>query len=224
MAGKLFPLCLVQFFLSIKVLRTLCPRGNKFLSYVFPRECVKRTSLTFLSAGTTTKGMVGFFLYIITYLPVIVFIRPHKLEKFMWPAFIGTVGTVFGIMAWAVHNNSGSAGDLVHPGIAITSSARGFRFVQCISAVAGTYGGAADRISDVRLFLSSHLHSAAPNFISSRLLMFMIRSGRDSRRRKTHTLSVPRQQCLSQSQYALSSVSSQQVRLVQLTERQCGNP
>jgi NCS1 family nucleobase:cation symporter-1 len=93
--------------------------------------------------------MVGFFLYIITYLPIIIFIKPHKLEKFMWPAFIGIVGTVFGIMAWAVHNNGGSAGDLVHPGITLSASARGFRFVQCISAVAGTYGGSADRISDV---------------------------------------------------------------------------
>lgn len=52
-------------------------------------------------------------------------------------------------MAWAVHNNGGSAGDLVHPGITLSASARGFRFVQCISAVAGTYGGSADRISDV---------------------------------------------------------------------------
>lgn len=66
----------------------------------------------------------------------------------MWPAFIGTVATVFGIMAWAVSKNRGSAGDLVSPAIALSSSDRGFRFVQCVSSVVGTYGGSADRFSD----------------------------------------------------------------------------
>lgn len=66
----------------------------------------------------------------------------------MWPAFIGTVATVFGIMAWAVHTNGGSAGNLVAPAITLSSSDRGFRFVQCISTVVGTYGGAADRFAD----------------------------------------------------------------------------
>ncbi|KAH8657101.1 permease for cytosine/purines, uracil, thiamine, allantoin-domain-containing protein [Tricladium varicosporioides] len=100
------------------------------------------------SAGTTTRDLVGFFIYIITYLPMIVFIKPHKLEKFMWPAFIGTVATVFGIMGWAVAKNGGSPGNLVKPAIALSASARGFRFVQCISSVCGTYGGAADRFAD----------------------------------------------------------------------------
>jgi len=68
----------------------------------------------------------------------------------MWPALIGTVGTVFGLMAWAVHVNGGSAGDMVSPAITLSASARGFRFIQCISSVCGTYGGAADRLSDVR--------------------------------------------------------------------------
>jgi len=66
----------------------------------------------------------------------------------MWPAFIGTMGTVFGIMAYAVSVNGGSAGNMVAPAIAISSSNRGFRFVQCISTVVGTYGGASDRFSD----------------------------------------------------------------------------
>ncbi|PVH99763.1 hypothetical protein DM02DRAFT_642803 [Periconia macrospinosa] len=100
------------------------------------------------SAGTTTKDLVGFFLYIILYLPVVIWIKPHKLEKFMWPAFIGTVATVFGIMGWAVHVNGGSAGDMVAPAISVSTSTRVFRFFQCISAVAGTYGGPADRFSD----------------------------------------------------------------------------
>ncbi|PVH71529.1 hypothetical protein DL98DRAFT_434988 [Cadophora sp. DSE1049] len=42
------------------------------------------------SSGTTSVGLLGFFLYIILYLPIIIWIKPHKLEKFMWPAFIGT--------------------------------------------------------------------------------------------------------------------------------------
>ena len=111
--------------------------------------------LTADSAGTTSQGILGFFLYIITYLPIIIFIRPHKLEKFMWPALIGTVATVFGIMGWAVLTNGGSAGNMVSPVIALTASNRGFRFVQCISAVAGTYGGAADRFADWTRFSKS---------------------------------------------------------------------
>ncbi|EXJ82047.1 hypothetical protein A1O1_08116 [Capronia coronata CBS 617.96] len=100
------------------------------------------------SSGTTTKDLVGFFLYIILYLPVVIWIKPHKLEPFMWPVFVGIVGTVFGIMGWAVATNGGSAGNLVAPAIAVSTSTRAFRFFQCISSVAGTYGGAADRFSD----------------------------------------------------------------------------
>lgn len=116
------------------------------------------------SAGTTSKDIVGFFIYIILYLPIVIWIKPyvslilpsdantklsrHKLEKFMWPAFLGTVGTVFGIMAWAIHGNGGSPGDMVAPTITLSAANRGFRFVQCISSVCGTYGGAADRFSD----------------------------------------------------------------------------
>lgn len=66
----------------------------------------------------------------------------------MWPAFIGTMGTVFGIMAWAVNKNGGTVNNLVSPVMALSSANRGFRFVQCISSVCGTYGGAADRFSD----------------------------------------------------------------------------
>jgi NCS1 family nucleobase:cation symporter-1 len=105
------------------------------------------------SAGTTTKDIVGFFIYIILYLPIVIWIKPHRLEKFMWPAFLGTIGTVFGIMAWAVHGNGGSPGNMVAPTIALSAANRGFRFVQCISSVCGTYGGAG---TFVRL-LQSHL-------------------------------------------------------------------
>lgn len=97
-------------------------------------EYTSDTDLSY-SAGTNTKDLVGFFLYIILYLPVVIWIKPHKLERFMWPAFIGTVGTVFGIMGWAVARNGGSAGDMVSPALNISAATRGFRFVQCISAV-----------------------------------------------------------------------------------------
>ena len=76
----------------------------------------------------------------------------------MWPAFVGIVGTVFGIMAWAVHENGGSPGNLISPTVKLSASARGFRFVQCISGIAGTYGGSGDRISDV----SNHLFFCGP--------------------------------------------------------------
>jgi len=66
----------------------------------------------------------------------------------MWPAFIGTMGTVFGIMAYAISVNGGSAGNLVSPAVAISSSNRAFRFIQCISTVVGTYGGTAGRLAD----------------------------------------------------------------------------
>jgi nucleobase:cation symporter-1, NCS1 family len=107
------------------------------------------------SAGTDTKDLVGFFLYIILYLPVVIWIKPHKLEKFMWPAFIGTIGTVFGIMAWSVSMNGGSPGDLVSPAIDISRGTRAFRFIQCVSSVCGVYGGAADRFSDWTRFSKS---------------------------------------------------------------------
>jgi nucleobase:cation symporter-1, NCS1 family len=107
------------------------------------------------SAGTTTKDLVGFFLYIILYMPIVIWIKPHKLEKFMWPAFVGTVGTVFGIMGWAISANGGSPGNIVSPAIQLTAATRAFRFVQCISSVAGTYGGAADRFSDWTRFSKS---------------------------------------------------------------------
>jgi NCS1 family nucleobase:cation symporter-1 len=82
------------------------------------------------------------------YLPIVIWIKPHKLEPYMWPAFIGTVATVFGIMGWAISANGGSPGDLVAPAIKLSASNRGFRMVQCISSVCGTYASAGDRFSD----------------------------------------------------------------------------
>lgn len=100
------------------------------------------------SAGATTQNLLGFFLYIIIYIPIIYFVRPHQLEPVMWPAFIGTMAVVFGIMGYAVSSNGGSAGIIVAPVSALSSSDRGFRFIQCISTIVGTYGGASDRFSD----------------------------------------------------------------------------
>lgn len=66
----------------------------------------------------------------------------------MWPAFVGMIATVFGILGWAIAANGGSPGDLVAPTIRLSASNRGFRIVQCISTVCGTYAGAGDRFSD----------------------------------------------------------------------------
>lgn len=82
----------------------------------------------------------------------------------MWPAFIGTVATVFGIMAWAVNKNGGSPGNLITPTIALSTSDRAFRFIQCISSVCGTYTGPADRFADWTRFAkrkNSHIPGSA---------------------------------------------------------------
>lgn len=92
------------------------------------------------------------------------FVKPHKLEPWLWPAFIATVATVFGIMGWAISTNGGSAGDLVSPAIQLSATNRAFRMVQCISSVCGTYGSAADRFSDWTRFAkkkNSHILGAA---------------------------------------------------------------
>ncbi len=91
--------------------------------------------------------MLGFFLYIILYFPIVYFVKPHQLEPLMWPAFIGTMGVVFGIMAYAVNTNGGSV-ELVTPQLTLSASEKAFRFIQCVSTVVGTYGGAADRFAD----------------------------------------------------------------------------
>ncbi|KAH8880225.1 hypothetical protein GQ53DRAFT_891637 [Thozetella sp. PMI_491] len=101
-----------------------------------------------LSAGTDTANLVGFFVYVIIYIPLVVWVNPNKLDKWMLPAFLLTLGTLFGLCGWAVARNGGTAGSLVAPKVQISSSDRGFRFVQCISAVCGTYSGASDRFSD----------------------------------------------------------------------------
>jgi NCS1 family nucleobase:cation symporter-1 len=67
----------------------------------------------------------------------------------MWPAFIGTMGTVFGIMAYAVKVNGGHASlSLIPSEIKLGSSERVFKFFYCISTIAGTYGGSSDRHAD----------------------------------------------------------------------------
>jgi len=117
------------------------------LGAIIPRYRNMRNTLP-AGAGTTTKDLLGFLLYVFLYLPVVIWIRPHKLEKFMWPTFIATITALFGIMAWAVVANGGSAGNLITPVMKLSAADRGFRFVQCISTVSGVYGSAADRFSD----------------------------------------------------------------------------
>ncbi|RDW73035.1 putative permease-2 [Coleophoma cylindrospora] len=133
------------------------------LGAIFPQYKNLENTLP-ASAGTTTQNLIGFFLYVITYIPIILFIKPHKLEPFMWPAFIGTVATVFGLMAWAVNKNGGSPGNLITPTIVLSTSDRAFRFIQCISSVCGTYTGPADRFADWTRFAkkkNSHIPGSA---------------------------------------------------------------
>lgn len=100
------------------------------------------------SAGTTSANLIGFFIYVIIYIPLVIWVKPNKLDRWMLPAFLLTIGTLMGLCGWAVARNGGTAGSLVAPKVQISSADRGFRFVQCISAVCGTYTGASDRFSD----------------------------------------------------------------------------
>lgn len=65
-------------------------------------------------------------------------------------------------MGWAVHANGGSPGDLVSPAIKLTRAEAGFRVVQGITSVAGTYTGGTDRVSDwTRYGRSRHVSTPA---------------------------------------------------------------
>ncbi|KAE9963979.1 hypothetical protein BLS_008768 [Venturia inaequalis] len=100
------------------------------------------------SAGITTPGLIGFVLFIILYFPIIYWIPAHKIQKLLEVQIVIATATLLGIMGWAVHMNGGHAGNLVAPAISLSKSEAGFRVVQGITSVAGTYTGGSDRVSD----------------------------------------------------------------------------
>lgn len=101
-------------------------------------------------------------LYFIIYFPII-FVKPHKLEKFLIPSMLMTVCSFAGVLGWAMHTNGGP-GNLVSPSIEISSHENGWRFVQGICSVAGTYTGGTIRMSDWTRFEKRKL-SAAPSML-----------------------------------------------------------
>ncbi|KAI1633043.1 permease for cytosine/purines, uracil, thiamine, allantoin-domain-containing protein [Biscogniauxia mediterranea] len=116
------------------------------LNSIFPSFLSLRNTLPD-NAGITTPQIIGFVLFIILYFPIIYFIPPHVVQRYLIANLVISSATLLGIMGWAVHANGG-AGDLVAPAIKAPSSQIGFLMVQGITSIAGTYTGGSDRVSD----------------------------------------------------------------------------
>jgi nucleobase:cation symporter-1, NCS1 family len=117
------------------------------------------------SAGITTPGLIGFVLFIILYFPIIYFVPAWRVQKLLEVQVFIAAATLLGIMGWAVHMNGGSPGNLVSPAIKISKTEAGFRVMQGITSVAGTYTGGSDRVSDWTRY-SKKRHSYTPAVIS----------------------------------------------------------
>ncbi|KAL3422838.1 NCS1 nucleoside transporter [Phlyctema vagabunda] len=130
------------------------------LNSIFPTFLHLKNTLP-ESAGITTSGLVGFVLFIILYFPIIYFIPAHKIQKLLEIQVIIASATLLGIMGWAINANGGSPGNLVSPAIRLTKSETGFRVIQGITSVAGTYTGGSDRVSDWTRYGRSR-HTSTP--------------------------------------------------------------
>lgn len=114
-----------------------------------------------LSAGITTPQLVGFILFICLYFPVIYFVPPHQVQKFLIANLVVSTATLLGIMGWAVSANGGP-GNLIQPAVHVSNSQVSFLMVQGITSVAGTYTGGSDRVSDwTRYARSRHAPTTA---------------------------------------------------------------
>lgn len=135
------------------------------LNSIFPSFLNMQNTLP-TSAGITTPGVIGLVLFILLYFPVFIFIPPHHIQKLLQPNLIIASATLLGIMGWAVHTNGGP-GNLVSPVTHIsTASEAGFRMVQGITSVAGTYAGGSDRVSDWTRY-ARQTHSPTPAQLSA---------------------------------------------------------
>lgn len=112
------------------------------------------------SAGITTPQLIGFVLFIFLYFPIIYFVPPHQVQRFLEVSLVISSATLLGIMGWAVAANGG-AGNLVTPAVAVSKSQVGFLMVQGITSVAGTYTGGSDRVSDWTRYARSR-HAPTP--------------------------------------------------------------
>lgn len=77
------------------------------------------------SAAITTKDLIGFVLYLICYISILAFIRPHQLRFGLYPAFVTTITVFVGILIWAVTANGG-VGELILSNTKLTAAQRGF--------------------------------------------------------------------------------------------------
>ncbi|KAK8138559.1 hypothetical protein PG984_001939 [Apiospora sp. TS-2023a] len=109
------------------------------------------------SAGITTPQLIGFVLFVFLYIPVIYFVPPHRIQKFLVANLVISSATLFGIMGWAVHARGGG-GNLVSPAVEVPKAQVGFLMVHGITSVAGTYTGGSERVSDWTRY-ARHRHS-----------------------------------------------------------------
>lgn len=118
------------------------------------------------SAGITTTGLIGFVLFIILYFPVIYFVHPHQVQRFLEANLVISTATLLGIMAWAVNANGGP-GSLIQKRALPTSQVQlsrvdaAFGMAQGIMSVAGTYTGGSERVSDWTRYAR---HQHAPTY------------------------------------------------------------
>ncbi|KAM3069358.1 hypothetical protein ACMFMG_005464 [Clarireedia jacksonii] len=133
------------------------------LNSIFPTFLRMKNTLP-ESAGITTPALIGFILFMILYFPIIYFIPAYKIQKLLEVQVIIATATLLGIMGWAVHTNGGSPGNLLAPSIPLTRAETGFRVIQGITSVAGTYTGGSDRISDWTRYGRSR-HTSTPAII-----------------------------------------------------------
>ncbi|EPE36531.1 hypothetical protein GLAREA_08694 [Glarea lozoyensis ATCC 20868] len=117
------------------------------------------------SAGITTPGLIGFVLFICLYFPIIYFIPAHKIQKLLEVQVVVATATLLGIMAWAINMNGGSPGNLVSSQLKLTKAEVGFRVMQGITSVAGTYTGGTDRVSDWTRYGRSR-HTSTPAILA----------------------------------------------------------
>lgn len=129
------------------------------LNAIFPTFLRMANTLP-ASAGITTPQLIGFVLFICLYFPIIYFVAPHQVQKFLEVNLVISSATLLGIMGWAVAANGGP-GNLVSPAVAIPRSQVGFLMVQGITSVAGTYTGGSDRVSDWTRYARSR-HAPTP--------------------------------------------------------------
>lgn len=125
------------------------------------------------SAAISTQNLIGFVLYCIIFFGVIAVVPPHKIRKCLYPAFAIVATTFIGILAWALASNGGT-GSLISSTLHLSKTQRAFRMVQCISSISGSYGGAADRISDWTRFERKRGVSTPAVRISSTARLFVL--------------------------------------------------